>query len=358
MERESEHLNTSTDATLTCPQESTSIVPPLQEPFLEFDPISELSFKDQSKIYCSLIALVKAEHPFDNILQDRAAQFLKSLEPDWNQEIYVDLLVTELVPSSAGSHSGFVDSILTLLSSPHSTVVAAAMSLMMGTTKEASSAIRCCFVESDIVTKVIATLQPHTMPISGNRAIFSMLAQIICHDISLAEPYYLNGLHITAAVDRFNRREMIFQKVVLPSSQFVTFLISKRNVLIGDLFRSFMILLDRFIEIGPFHRPTLEFILASPIVMTFSSCLSFIGKEKLLDETLGNIRVSTFKWKKEGTEVVQSGKRMLQALFSEGFEDTLEQKMKHNKSGIYSHNVVTYCSLNSQKLGSNVEIPE
>ncbi|KAK2941923.1 hypothetical protein BLNAU_23159 [Blattamonas nauphoetae] len=328
-------LNTSTDAPLNGPQESTSIIIHYQEPFLEFDPISELSFEDQSKIYCSLVALVKAEQPFDNILLDKAAQFLKSLEPDWNQEIYADRLVTELVPSSNGSPPGFIDSILTLLSSPHSTVVAAAMSFLIRTTIESSQTIRCRLVESDIVTKVIATLQPHTMPISGNRAIFSKFVKIIFFCLQLANPFPLSKLGIIEAVDRFNHREMIFQNVLLPSSQFVVFLITNRFIFDGDLFRSFMSLLVTHIRICPYHRPTLDYVLASPIVMAFSSCLSFVEDDGYLWVTLVDLVESLIEWEEDGPEVAQSGKRMMEALFSEGFEHTLEQRVKHDKDAIH-----------------------
>ncbi|KAK2941773.1 hypothetical protein BLNAU_23321 [Blattamonas nauphoetae] len=128
---------------------------------------------------------------------------------------------------------------------------------------------------------------------------------------------------------------MILQKAVTPSSQFLTFLISNRYQLHGWLLDYFMTLLRSLLEFGPFHRPTLEFVLASPIVMAFSSSLSSIETDDRLHNTLETINNSLTEWKKEGPEVVQSGKRVMQALISEGFEDTLEQMMKHEKNGLY-----------------------
>ncbi|KAK2958399.1 hypothetical protein BLNAU_6669 [Blattamonas nauphoetae] len=95
----------------------------VQQSFLNFDPNSDLSFEDKSAIYRSLVALVKAEHPFDNALQDRAAQFLKNLAPGVFDHDLADILVNNLIPSSDGSPSGYAESIVTLLSSPHSAVV-------------------------------------------------------------------------------------------------------------------------------------------------------------------------------------------------------------------------------------------
>ncbi|KAK2957795.1 hypothetical protein BLNAU_7229 [Blattamonas nauphoetae] len=193
MEKETDSLNACIDNCLRDSPDSHSTVEPLQEPFLNFDPNSELSFEDKSAVYNSLVALVKTDYHFNNALQDRAIRFLRIICPKWDKPRVAAKLVTDLVPSSAGSTSGFIASILTLLSSPHSTVVAAALSFL----KETKS-------------------------------------------------------------------------------------------------------------------------------------MTFFGINK-----------SLYEWKKEGPEVVLSGKRMMQALFSECFEDTLEQMTMNNKGGNYGRGVVT-----------------
>ncbi|KAK2961665.1 hypothetical protein BLNAU_3463 [Blattamonas nauphoetae] len=163
MEEETIALNSSNDALSNGSQELHSTVNYFQEQFLVFDPNSKLSFAEKSKIYCSLVALVNAEHPFDNALQDRAVRFLKSLEPKWNESDLAANLVTYLVPSSVGSPSGFVESISTLGSSPHSTVVAAALSFLKDTTFCSSIEIRCRLVESDRILNLLSTVQPRTL---------------------------------------------------------------------------------------------------------------------------------------------------------------------------------------------------
>ncbi|KAK2957791.1 hypothetical protein BLNAU_7225 [Blattamonas nauphoetae] len=193
---------------------------------MKFDPrYSRLSYDEQLRVYCSLVALVKAEYPFDEELQDNAAHFLKRLHPKCRDEPRdVAELVTDLVPSSVGSTSGFVESILTLLSSPHLKVYKAALSFLAASMNDSPQEILCLHLESDLITKVLATVQPHTLPISGNERMFTNLTRIIVHFVNLEtasnlETRYLNKLGLaTAAVDTINLREMIFQKVVLPSS--------------------------------------------------------------------------------------------------------------------------------------------
>ncbi|KAK2944761.1 putative Poly (ADP-ribose) glycohydrolase (PARG) [Blattamonas nauphoetae] len=183
-----------------------------------------LLFEDKSTIYNSLVALVKVEYPFDDALQDRAVRFLKDLEPAWDEHDYAVKLATDLVPSSASPFSGFIEGILTLLSSPHSTIVEATFKFLRCTIGTVSPAIRDGLMESDLVAKVFATVQPHTLPLSGNPS-------IIIDCIYLAFPSSLMDVGNTSTnIDPSKNREMILHKVVLPSSQFVTFLITNRRL--------------------------------------------------------------------------------------------------------------------------------
>ncbi|KAK2941765.1 hypothetical protein BLNAU_23313 [Blattamonas nauphoetae] len=236
---------------------------------MNFDVNSELSLDDKSAIFSSLVALVKAEYPFDGALQDRTARFLLNLGPMGDTQL-ADQLVTKLVPSSGGSCAGFVESIVTLVSSHHSTVVAVALSFVRETTMRASPEIRCRLVDFDLINNILATMQPHTLPISGNEEIITHLIRIFSTLVDLASSSSLSDLGITDAADTFDLRELLFQKVFIPSSRFVTFLISNRSIVNGDLSSNLTLLLGKLIRICPFHRPTLEFVLASPIVMAIS----------------------------------------------------------------------------------------
>ncbi|KAK2950180.1 hypothetical protein BLNAU_14866 [Blattamonas nauphoetae] len=358
MEEESETPNNTNDFCLNHFPDPRLNIDTLQEPFLFFDENTELSFEDKSTICCSLVALVKAQYPFDDALQCRAAQFLENLELKYEGHDYADKLVTELVHSSAGSTSGFVESILTLVSCPHSTVVAAALSFLLNISSASSSAIRTNLVETDLIPTVFATVQPHTLSIAGNDTMMNNLVKIIKNFAYPASPSSLEKLSLPIAVEKYNIREMIFQKVVLPSSQFVRFLSSNRNLLNERFSESFMDVLIRFIGIGLFHRPTLEFVLASPIPMVYIANISFIEHNAVLWDILVNINRSLCDWKEEDTEVGQSAKQMMQALFSEGIEDTLEQTLKNNKNGYFDADIISSSHYISQKLGSNVDEAE
>ncbi|KAK2954909.1 hypothetical protein BLNAU_10048 [Blattamonas nauphoetae] len=345
-------VNAPNGACMNHSHESHSTIASLHEPFLTFDENSVLTFEDKSTIYYSLVTLLQEEYPLNKVLQDRAVRFLKSLEPNRTNEPLAAKLVTDLVPSSTGSPSGFLESILTLLSSHHSTLVAATLSFLSKTTNASSIQIRNDLVASDLITKVFATIQPHTLPITGNEPIHSNLNEVVNNLLILANPSHLNNLGITTAVDTFNHREMIFQKVVIPSSQFVVFLISNRHVINRDLSRSLMMELGTLLLASPFHRPTLDFVLASPILIAFSSSLSFLNDTLALSNSLFHMIDWMREWKEEGPEVVRSGKQIFQTLFSEGFEDTLNQ-MLVNQDRYIGTLVKCYHSF-SHVLGGNM----
>ncbi|KAK2963566.1 hypothetical protein BLNAU_1609 [Blattamonas nauphoetae] len=274
---------------------------------------------------------------------DKATQFLKSLEPTWDEVELANKLVTDLVPSSTRSPSGFIS------------MVTAALSFLRESTIISSTGFRYQLMESDLISKLIATVQPHTLPISGNETMIDSLNSIITSHLTLTLPSNLRELGITNTAITLHYREVFFQKVMVPSSQFVLFLISNRHILNEDLIGSSMTLLLTLLEISPYHQSTLEFVLASPIVMFFSSCLSLVQQNSLLCALSIIIEFTLNEWKTEGAEVVQSGKRMMQALFSEGFEDTLEQKSIHHSHDFYGPQFVECYRSVLQLLGSNVK---
>ncbi|KAK2955470.1 hypothetical protein BLNAU_9517 [Blattamonas nauphoetae] len=182
-------------------QESRSITDTLLKSVLKYPSNSRLTFEEESTIYNSLVALLKMGYPFDNALQDRAVQFLKYFTPYFGNRQRSEKFVTDLVHSSAGAPSGFVESICTLLASPFSAVIAETMQLLFISTKEMYAPIRYLLVASDLISRTITAFQPQTRPISGNEEIHSRLAGIINNVIIIADPSWLRSHMITGPVD-------------------------------------------------------------------------------------------------------------------------------------------------------------
>ncbi|KAK2960123.1 hypothetical protein BLNAU_5006 [Blattamonas nauphoetae] len=106
------------------------------------------------------------------------------------------ILVRDLVASSAGSPTDFVPSIVIVLSSPHSSVVAAALSFLNRTNQCVSPEIRLRLMESGLISDLLRIVQPYTLQISGNEIRLKSIIEIITTDISLASAGTTLELHI------------------------------------------------------------------------------------------------------------------------------------------------------------------
>ncbi|KAK2955136.1 hypothetical protein BLNAU_9865 [Blattamonas nauphoetae] len=187
------------------------------------------------------------------------------------------------------------------------------------------------------------------------------LIRIVESCVHIAHQAALEEIGVAAAVDAFNHREMIFQKVILPSFQFLCFLITNRHILNESLLLSFMELLGTIIQITPLHRPTLEFVLASPILIAFSSLLSFSEDDCLKNIAINKFNNSLAQLKRHGPAVEQSGKRILQSLVSEGFEEYVEQLILHDRHGVCYTDLAAMSALNVHFVGGGnvtIDVPE
>ncbi|KAK2960662.1 hypothetical protein BLNAU_4317 [Blattamonas nauphoetae] len=315
---------------------------------------AELSHEDPSTIYRSLVSLVKIGYPFHDALQDKTVQFLNSLEPIRFFKKSADEFITKIASNNNDPFGEFVDSVVTILSSSHSSIVDAALSFSSRFYSTSSKPFQLQLMEADFLSRVLTSIQPQTRCISSQSSLHSSLISVLESSLSCASTNQLEILLHTTPIDEHSIRELIFHKVVFPSSPYLLSVCHSQRSLSNRLSGSFMLIFGRLILISPLHRPTLEFVLTSPLLSTFSSCLSYVEHWIPLWTTLFEFDNSLKDWKNKGAEVVISGKQIIQALFAEGFEDTLEAILMHDEDGFYGVNIVTTCISVSQRLGSNV----
>ncbi|KAK2962920.1 hypothetical protein BLNAU_1943 [Blattamonas nauphoetae] len=266
----------------------------MRDLFLNHDSTLNQPFEDRSALYGSLVSLVRDHVDFDDALQDKAVNFLHNLNA-----IHIQTTDETL--------SDLSDSVCVLLSSPHSKIVVATLSFVSG---------------------------------SVSRANFKQRLNLL-KTVRMAEAYAIQTLAITEPSDQHNHRELVFRKVIHPSSPYLAFLCRNRYLLEAASFpRGYVALFSRLLQISPYHRPTLEFVLSSPVVTTVLSFLSFVDESHSSWLLLIICAPSLREWQKDGAEVVQCGKRMINALIREGMADTLEQMMRNDMHGNFGASVV------------------
>ncbi|KAK2958846.1 hypothetical protein BLNAU_6095 [Blattamonas nauphoetae] len=259
-----------------------------------------MSFEDQSRLYNIIVSLVQAEYPLDDDLQRKASSFLWNLPPDYIHSDTAHKYLTKLVPDGNETF-----------------------------------------------------IKPQDMPIPTDSNLYCELFKMLDNSLRIVRLDEIKDLPHTDAVGPLNYRELIFRKVVLPSTQYLLTLCRNRHLLSSDIMMFFMPIMGTLLRIGPFHRPTMEFILSHRLLLAFPSLLAFCEENDMNSFNVGRIYSSLQEWKDQGAEVTKSGKRMMQALFSEGLKDTLDQILMITEYGVYGTILIEYALSIPQLLGSN-----
>ncbi|KAK2962894.1 hypothetical protein BLNAU_1917 [Blattamonas nauphoetae] len=344
MYNETDPLNPTIHVSVQTSLESRSTINTMRDLFLNHDTTLNQPFEDWSALYGSLVSLVRDHVDFDDALQDKAVNFLHNLNG-------------RDIQTADETLSDFSDSVCVLLSSPHSKIVVATLSFVSGSVSRANFKQRLNLLKTGLISKISAILQPHTLPFSGNADLNRYLFMILHELVRMAEAYAIQTLAITEPSDQHNHRELVFRKVIHPSSPYLAFLCRNRYLLEAASFpRGYVALFSRLLQISPYHRPTLEFVLSSPVVTTVLSFLSFVDESHSSWLLLIICAPSLREWQKHGAEVVQCGKRMINALIREGMADTLEQMMRNDMRGNFGASVVTECEAFTRFLGANLII--
>ncbi|KAK2941973.1 hypothetical protein BLNAU_23126 [Blattamonas nauphoetae] len=273
-------------------------------------------FEEKAVLFCSLVSRVRNNSDVDDAFQDEAVALLDDLAPYPFDSQTADQIVTELVPSADGTLTGFVDSACILVSSPHSKIVVAALCFLAESFWSSSPHNRVRLIQNDFFSRILAIIQPQHLPLSGNEDVFHSLNRILSSSIDLARPSTLKALKLGDPSARQNHLEFIFQRVIQQHSPYLSFLCQNQQLVSTNLYPSWMdVVVVSLFRISPYHLPTLE-------------------------------------WKREGPEVIGSGKRMMEALVSDGLEDTLEQLVRIDR--LDDGDKINLCSVDiSNGLGFN-----
>ncbi|KAK2950938.1 hypothetical protein BLNAU_14128 [Blattamonas nauphoetae] len=319
---------------------------------MSFSIESDLSFEESSHIFRSFLAAMKDSCPLDDLLLDKVVFLLKKLTPSSTVSA---IKTAELIPSSDGSSTEFVNQMALLLSSPHRKLVEATLSFVFITIMEAAPPLQMKLVEADLLSKVLQAIQSHISLGHPSEELHWNLFGIIFKASRLAKPYSLPHLEIVDDIAKHNHYEMLFLKLYRPSALYLSRLFANRYLFAQDrMARSFLILLGDLHQICPFHRPTLDLLIAQSIDLASISCLACVEMDDSLTVFLHSVQYGIKQWSKEGPYVKQNGRRLIQALTLEGYADIIEERVLNCASGHYGVMVVLYGRHTAQQLGGNI----
>ncbi|KAK2960084.1 hypothetical protein BLNAU_4967 [Blattamonas nauphoetae] len=255
-----------------------------------------MPFEDKLSMFRSLLAMVKADFPFDDALQSKAV-----LSPH-----------------------GFTDSIEILLSTPHQRIVLATLSFLHYTIVSITFGRLIHLIDTDLIHRIHTALQSHALRVSSQEQIFIRLNWILTFVVSHVDPDSLRSLHLSSTSEINTLREQIFQKVIVPSSLYLHTHIKNRAFFPSTSSSSFLDLLNILVWISVYHLPSLKLAISLPIPFTFARSFSFDDTDWPIRRFLWSFSGSLTEWEEEGGEAKQNGAKLMQALWSEGMLDELE----------------------------------
>ncbi|KAK2953952.1 hypothetical protein BLNAU_11054 [Blattamonas nauphoetae] len=303
----------------------------------------------------SLISMVKAGHSIDDKLETKAELLLGNFWFSY-READADQSILGLVPSPTDDPlSEFVTSIIVLLPTDHKGLVTTMMDILKCLIQDCSSNIHLTLLKAALIPRLITHLNPLSLSFTDSQEIHSHLTSIISSSIWLATQFGLNKLKIENWNEQQTIHETVLQQVLIPAEPYIRHLcVHSSSIVDQDQSILFMRILGRLFRICPFHPPTLDLVQNLPVFMTIPNALSTFVFEASIWHILFEATTAQREWNEQGGGILQTGKTVLIYLRSEGFEDSMEQKLTTDKNGFWKRALERDSIALNNMLGTNL----
>ncbi|KAK2959934.1 hypothetical protein BLNAU_5131 [Blattamonas nauphoetae] len=321
-------------------------------PFLRWYDNQERSWFGQTVVFQSLVATLKLQPALDVSLETKAVTFLESMSLS-DEESAVDLLSAH-VSHSDGSLTDFVQSIVTLISSPNRGITKPTLGMLNVLICKCSAESLLALVKADLIGQIIAPLNPLSLSLTDAVDIHTILSFCITNSVSLATQTVLSQLKVSDENEQQAAHETVRHQVLTPLKQYLFLLCMNHfSIFERELSRCFLLLLAWLVEMCPFDKRTLELVLDSPVFLTIPSCLTFFENDQSIwyfqSEMVDNQR----EWNKKGGEVQHMGEFVHRVLRMEGIDDVIEERLMNDRSSDYANRIVVDSIEWSNMLGMN-----
>ncbi|KAK2953039.1 hypothetical protein BLNAU_12028 [Blattamonas nauphoetae] len=298
--------------------------------FLNWNEEEPQSEEEMAVVIRSLVATVKLQPALDDSLEDKAMKCLKSIH--LKNRASAEAFLISLGKSAENSSSGFVQSIVVLVSSTSRVITTAAMKILDYLIWSCSTKIGLALVQAGLIPQLVNTLNPQYLSFVDAILIHINLSIIIHKSLWLTTPYGLEDLGIEDQNEQLAAHETILQQVIVPSEKYIWHLCVHRfSIIDSDQSTAFLTILAQLLRISLCYQPTMDFVLNMPVVLTIPSYLTFLEVESSIYWFLFYIIAGQREWNKKMGQKRQMWKNVLQMLRKEGFEDMIETKLQNDK---------------------------
>ncbi|KAK2952938.1 hypothetical protein BLNAU_12114 [Blattamonas nauphoetae] len=316
-----------------------------------------LSVSKKAEVFQSLIATMKSQPVFDDTLETKGKEFLKSLY--WDTKESTATFLSSFGETRDESLTGFVQSIMVLVSSPKQTLIKAAMEMLADLVTSCHVNVRLALAKTDLIPQLITTLNPQSITFAETLDIHTSLMTTILNSVRLATPSGLEQLGIKDRNEEQTVHETVLKQVLVPSEKYIWHLcVNRLSIIEGEQSSYFLILLTEILEISPYYQPTMDCVLHMPIFLAIPSCLTFFEHDPAISTFLSLMINAQWQWKRKSDEMRQTGKPVDRMLRMEGFEDVIEEKLQNDKITACGGWIVANSIRWNNLLGMNVQKQE
>ncbi|KAK2951006.1 hypothetical protein BLNAU_14084 [Blattamonas nauphoetae] len=333
------------------------MVDPEYSPFLNWTSDDFFSVASIAQPFLSLISMVRDDVQVDDELARKTSKFLDLINQNLGYSFMIDDFMKAIGQGSSNPAAVFVDSVIVLLSSSHPSIIGDVLTLIYESLRWSLST-NLAIISNKLIPRIFSTPHLRDLSVVADKDILKNIINITHTAVQLLTPITLRSLQASTDTAPLLIRDVVLHEVLIPIEPTLVQINRNRRLFSWSYeSRTTLHIIYKILESCVFHQPTLDFLCTSHITMVFQSLLTEVELEYTHKYHLWCLSDSFSKWRKNGAEISDRWKILLQTLEREGFRDGLEQTLHPNKTSgqgrlirVYSLNALDLFGINSIRL--------
>ncbi|KAK2958390.1 hypothetical protein BLNAU_6660 [Blattamonas nauphoetae] len=296
--------------------------------FLSLNPDKIHTIKQASRFFLSLVACVKNGSELDDAATQKACALLEWIESRIRFLTSVNPILIDLAPRPDVSCTGFVESLVLLLTCSNEAIVLSTLSFLTKFVPELTSYDSKRFLHSGFFALLPNDFYTNEMHLTPQHDYFLMkiVASILLH-MPVGRPVvFYESNQLTG--DAFN--QILTDKLFRPIQPFLSLVFKHRpRFKDTDASTAFSTLLGMLATYSPIVEQMAQFVLSSSFALTYTDSLIFFETNKITITLLKWVLPTIKKLPKSDPAVRKRNRQILAQLEEEGISDEIELHMQH-----------------------------
>ncbi|KAK2940132.1 hypothetical protein BLNAU_24958 [Blattamonas nauphoetae] len=296
--------------------------------FLSFNPHNVRTIEQASRFFLSLVAFVQEGNELDDVVIYKACALLKWIKLFISPPIHVTQILFKLAPTPDGSCTGFVESLVLLLTSSNEAIVLSTLSFLTKFGSELRYNNFVHFLNSGFFALLPDNFYTNEMHLTPRPDYFLMnIVASLLREIPVGRHIVFSGsmnfpvsTFIEIPTDNFLHPIKPFLKVVFQH---------RRRLEDTDTTTSFSTLLGAMARSSQVMEQMAQFVLSSSFALTYTDSLIFFETNKSTITLLASLLNVIKEWPESDPAVRKRGRQIRAQLEEEGISDEIELHMRH-----------------------------